>query len=157
MVAIDVDTETGLPGMVRAAHLLPLHAGDLESTSTPDVYSFLEPRQASQLDLDFLSLIESLEEEMARNRAAGFQSDRYRGGGVSNQASRAKDETALVDTDGRYRYRPITSREVKKNRPPMPRKIVGEMVIIDVQSRTATAIITRVTSEVHTGDWVEIK
>lgn len=96
-------------------------------------------------------------EEMARNRATGFQSDRYRGGGMGNQASRAKDETAFVDANGRYRYRPITSREVKKDRPEMPRKIVGEMVIIDVQSRTATAIITRVTNEVHTGDWVEIQ
>jgi hypothetical protein len=96
-------------------------------------------------------------EEMARNRATGFQSDRYRGGGFSNQGSRAKDETAFVDANGRYRYRPITSREVKKARPDMPRKIVGEMVIIDVQSRTATAVITRVASEVHTGDWVEIQ
>ena len=96
-------------------------------------------------------------EEMARNRATGFQSDRYRGGGIGNQASRAKDETAFVDANGRYRYRPITSREVKKDRPVMPRKIVGEMVIIEVQSRTATAIITRVASEVHTGDWVEIQ
>jgi GTPase len=68
MAAIDVDDETGLPGLVRAAHLLPLHAGDLESTSTPDLYAFLPPRMTSQLDLDFLALIESLEEEMARNR-----------------------------------------------------------------------------------------
>ena len=96
-------------------------------------------------------------EEMARNRATGFQSDRYRGGGMSNQATRAKDETAFVNANGRYRYRPITTREVKKARPDMPRKIVGEMVIIEVQSRTATAIITRVASEVHTGDWVEIQ
>jgi len=94
---------------------------------------------------------------MARNRATGFQSDRYRGGGISSQGSRAKDSTAFVDAHGRYRYRPITSREVKKARPDMPRKIVGEMVIIDVQTRTATAIITRVASEVHTGDWVEIQ
>ena len=96
-------------------------------------------------------------EEMARNRATGFQSDRFRGGGFSNQASRAKDETAFVNAEGRYRYRPITSREVKRHRPPMPRKIVGEMVVIDVQTRTATAIITRVLGEVHTGDWVEIQ
>ena len=68
MAAVDVDTETGLPGMVRAAHLLPLHAGELESTATPDLYSFLQPSMASQLDLDFLALIDSLEEEMARNR-----------------------------------------------------------------------------------------
>lgn len=96
-------------------------------------------------------------EESARNRATGFQSDRYRGGGFSNQASRAKDTTAFRDTKGRYRYKPITSREVKRHRPLMPRKIVGEMVIIDVQTRTATAIITRAASEVHTGDWVEIQ
>lgn len=96
-------------------------------------------------------------EEMARNRATGFQSDRYRGGGFSNQGSRAKDSTAFRDTEGRYRYRPITSREVKRHRPLMPRKIVGEMVIIDVQLRTATAIITRIAGEVHTGDWVEIQ
>ena len=68
MAAIDVDANTGLPGLVRAAHLLPLHAGDLENTSTPDLYSFLEPQVPSQLDLDFLALIDSLEEEMARNR-----------------------------------------------------------------------------------------
>jgi hypothetical protein len=92
-------------------------------------------------------------EEMARNRATGFQSNRFRGGGFSNQASRAKEETAA----GRYSDRPITSREVKRHRPLMPRKIVGEIVIIDVQLRTATAIITRVAGEVHTGDWVEIQ
>jgi hypothetical protein len=96
-------------------------------------------------------------EESARARATGFQSNRFRGGGFSNQASRAKDSTAFVDAKGRYRYRPITSKEVKRHRPPMPRKIVGEMVILDVQTRTATAIITRVVAEVHTGDWVEIQ
>ena len=96
-------------------------------------------------------------EEMARNRATGFQGDRFRGGGFSNQATRAKDSTGFVNSEGRYRHRPITSREIKSHRPLMPRKIVGEMVVIDVQTRTATAIITRVASEVHTGDLVEIQ
>lgn len=96
-------------------------------------------------------------EEMARNRATGFQSDRFRGGGFSNQATRAKDSTAFINSEGRYRHRPITTREVKRHRPLMPRKIVGELVVIDVQLRTATAIITRTTAEVHTGDWVEIQ
>lgn len=96
-------------------------------------------------------------EELGRNRASGFQSDRYRGGGFSSQGTRAKDETAFIHSEGRYRYRPITTREVKGQRPLMPRKIVGEMVVIDVQTRTATAIITRVVGEVHTGDWVEIQ
>ena len=68
MAAIEVDAETGLPGVIRAAHLLPLHAGELDNASAPDVYGFLEPKLASHLDLDFLSFINSLEDEMARNR-----------------------------------------------------------------------------------------
>jgi GTPase len=68
MAAIDVDTESGLPGLVRAAHLLPLHSGELDNATTPELYAFLEPKVASQLDLDFQALINSLEEEMARNR-----------------------------------------------------------------------------------------
>ena len=68
MVAIDVDVETGLPGLVRAAHLLPLHSGELDNPSAPDLYGFLRPKLAAHLDLDFLSLIDSLEDEMARNR-----------------------------------------------------------------------------------------
>jgi len=68
MAAIDVDPTTGLPGLIHAAHLLPLHSGELENSSAPDLYGFLEPGMASQLDADFLELINSLEDEMARNR-----------------------------------------------------------------------------------------
>ena len=96
-------------------------------------------------------------EEDARGRATGFQSEHYRGGGMSSQSQRAKDSTAFVNVPGRYRYRPITTREIKNSRPEMPRKNIGEMVVIDVQARTATAIITRVVTEAHTGDWVEIQ
>lgn len=96
-------------------------------------------------------------EESARSRSRGFQSETYRGGGFSSMGSRSKDSTRLVDAEGRYRYSPITSKQVKRDRPPMPRKIVGEIVILDVHVRTATAIITRVVSELHTGDWVEIQ
>jgi hypothetical protein len=96
-------------------------------------------------------------EETVRGRTNGFQSERYRGGGFGIQAQRAKDTSTFGSSEGRYRYQPITTREIKRQRPPMPRKIVGEMVVIDVQSRTATAIITQVVMEVHTGDWVEVK
>ena len=96
-------------------------------------------------------------EENARGRAKGFSSDRFMGGGFSIMGQRAKDSTALVDSDGYYRFRPITTKQVKRDRPAMPRKVIGEMVIIDVQKRTATAVITRVAGEVHTGDWVEIQ
>jgi hypothetical protein len=96
-------------------------------------------------------------EEMGRNRSGGFASERYKGGGISSMGTRAKDSNAFAKPDGYYNEDPITTREVKRYRPQMPRKIVGQMVIIDVQTRTATAIITRANGEVHTGDWVEIQ
>lgn len=101
MVAIDVDPETGLPGLMRAAHLLPMSAGRNYNARgrSPDAgesdgtisnvggrdehgdargpseeallqkpYAFLEPKIPAQMDIDFLALINSLEEEMARNR-----------------------------------------------------------------------------------------
>lgn len=68
MAAIEVDPDNGLPVLVRAAHLLPMHAGELQNIGASAPYAFLDPKPPSQLDLDFLALIESLEEEMARNR-----------------------------------------------------------------------------------------
>ncbi|HEX8649277.1 MAG TPA: GTPase HflX [Pyrinomonadaceae bacterium] len=75
MVALDVDGNTGLPGLVRAAHLLPRSAAELDADAKAAPYAFLEPRIPSQLDVDFLALINSLEEEMARNRRAGRRAD----------------------------------------------------------------------------------
>jgi len=75
MAAIDVDTDTGLPGTVHAAHLLPLHSGELDNASMPGTFEFLEPQSAGNLDLDFLELIDSLEDEMARNRRATRRSE----------------------------------------------------------------------------------
>ncbi len=83
MAAIDVDPATALPGLVRVAHLLPMPAGDLRKPNDTKPYAFLEPKLPSQLDLDFLSLINSLEEEMARNRR------------VSKRAE-VRDQTILV-------------------------------------------------------------
>ena len=69
IAAIDVNPNDGLPGVVNAAHLLPLSTSDLQSQNK-EPYAFLPPKVVSQIDVDFLSLIESLEDEMARNRHA---------------------------------------------------------------------------------------
>jgi GTPase len=72
MVVVDVDGRTGLPGRVRGAHLLPTTAEQEDGTAEPaDSYGFFDAPAASQLEVDFLELINSLEEEMARNRRAG--------------------------------------------------------------------------------------
>ena len=76
MAAIDVQSD-GMPGLVRAAHLLPASAASSETASIDAedgaaepaaMWGFLDPQVPSQLDIDFISLIESLEEELARAR-----------------------------------------------------------------------------------------
>ena len=94
-------------------------------------------------------------EEIARSQSGGFESDRFRGGKFSNQSQRTKDYT---NTPGLFfKNEPVTTHEIKRHRPPVPRKVVGELVILNVQTRTATAIITRVAQEIHTGDFVELQ
>jgi GTP-binding protein HflX len=68
MAVVNVEEGTGLPGLVRAAHLLPTTAEHLEDGDDTDPYVLLDPQIPSQLDVDFLDLINSLEDEMARNR-----------------------------------------------------------------------------------------
>ena len=92
------------------------------------------------------------DKEVTPNASYGFESQRFRGGRFSNKAPRVEDPTH----DG-LRGPIETTPKVKRERPPVPRKVVGEMVILNVQQRTATAIITRVAQEVHTGDFVEVQ
>lgn len=87
--------------------------------------------------------------ESLNARDDGFQSATYRGGKFSNQAPRKKGSVA----EGPIR----TSTEVKRDRPKGLRKVMGEMVILNVKERTATALITRNTEEIHTGDMVELQ
>lgn len=76
MSIIQVDRNSGLPGLVYSAHLLPgaepasgeAAAEDRPNTNGSGPFEFLEPAIPSQLDTDFSSLITSLESEMARVR-----------------------------------------------------------------------------------------
>src|SRR5713101_2221047 len=77
MAAIDVDEYTGLPGVLRAAYLLPSTAAELNSNGHTKQFAFIDPAPPSQISVDFLGLIESLEEELARNR----RTTRRAGGG----------------------------------------------------------------------------
>jgi GTPase len=68
MAAIDVDPQTGLPNLVHAAHLLPMTAEKIDEEAETLPYEFLKPEIPAHLDTNFIQLINSLEEEMARNR-----------------------------------------------------------------------------------------
>ena len=68
MAAITVDEKNGLPDLVHVAHLVPSTAEALDSNGESLPFAFLNPVHPAQLDVDFLDLITSLEEEMTRNR-----------------------------------------------------------------------------------------
>jgi hypothetical protein len=87
--------------------------------------------------------------ESASARDEGFQSFEYRGGRFSNQTGRKQGDNA--------RGKVVTTEKAKSDRPSGLRKVVGEMVILNVKERTATAVITRTAQEIHTGDWVEVQ
>ncbi|HKV38746.1 MAG TPA: GTPase HflX [Blastocatellia bacterium] len=87
MASIDVGPD-GLPGQVRAAYLLPANGdkdhidlvgeeppgaapaanSDSQSAAAESKWGRIEPAVPSQLDIDFVDFIASLEEEMARAR-----------------------------------------------------------------------------------------
>jgi GTP-binding protein HflX len=60
VVAVGVQPD-GLPGLAYAAHLLPLNP-------QREKWRLLEPKPPVQMDVDFLGLIHSLEEEIARSQ-----------------------------------------------------------------------------------------
>ena len=91
---------------------------------------------------------ENDEDESVSARDSGYQSFEYRGGRFSNQTARKSGENA--------RGRVVTTEKAKEDRP-FIRKVVGEMVVVNVKEKTATAVIVRNAQEIHTGDYVEIQ
>lgn len=95
------------------------------------------------------NVIDRIYSESMSARDEGFQSNEYRGGKFSNQAPRKKGDRA--------QGKKMTSEDARSKRPKNIRQVVGEMVILNVKEKTATAMITRTTNEVHTGDFVELQ
>jgi GTP-binding protein HflX len=67
MAAIDVDSRTGLPGVVALPHICRALRQNI-GNGNGDQFAFSTPAIPSQLQIDFLALMEALEAEMARNR-----------------------------------------------------------------------------------------
>jgi GTP-binding protein HflX len=92
MAAIDVDQQTGLPGLVRSAHLLPPAGPEPSGNGNAGHFGFLKPAVASQLDVDFLGLIEALESEMARKRSTSRSAVGAERAILVNVSTTARDE-----------------------------------------------------------------
>ena len=89
--------------------------------------------------------------EITANARRNYGSNEFKGGDFSNQSQRVKD------VDGSRYGTTLKTPEIMHRRPPVPRMVVGELVVLRVEGRTATAVITRVAKEVHTGDSVEVQ
>lgn len=89
------------------------------------------------------------ERETVQETSYGYESRIYRGGKFSNQALRRPGERPSGGS--------VSQHDAKKDRPKTLRKVVGELVILNVKERTATAVVVRTGQEIHTGDWVEVQ
>lgn len=76
-------------------------------------------------------------DKVVNDHSDGYNSDRFRGGELSIQATRVPQD------------------KVQHERPKLPRKVVGELVVLKVEKGTSVAMITRTTAEVQIGDWIE--
>jgi hypothetical protein len=77
------------------------------------------------------------QDKIVKERESGYGSDRYHGGEYSIQGTRLPQE------------------KVMRERPALPRKVLGELVVLKVEKGTSVAMITRTNAEVWIGDRVE--
>ena len=91
-------------------------------------------------------------DEQVANSRHDYSSNELGGGvGFSNQSQRVKD------VNGSKTGKTVKTPQIKRSRPRVPRKVVGELVVLRVEGRTATAVVTRTAQEIHTGDAVEVQ
>ncbi len=76
-------------------------------------------------------------DNIVKKRSKDYGSGHYRGGDLSIEASR------------------VHQNEVLRTRPKLPRKVMGELIILKVEKNTSVALITRTTAEVNIGDYIE--
>ncbi|HVG21843.1 MAG TPA: hypothetical protein VNI02_22600, partial [Blastocatellia bacterium] len=77
------------------------------------------------------------QDKISQNKSGGYGSDRFKGGEFSVEGTHQSRE------------------EVMKARPDVPRKVLGELIVLKVENNTSVALITRSTAEVNIGDHVE--
>ena len=79
------------------------------------------------------------DDDDALSRIPEYSDDRYRGSDFSILKGKSDRDNVMEERKG------------------LPRKVVGEAIIIRLEEKSATAVITRVTQEVNIGDYVELQ
>lgn len=161
LAAVGVDS-SGLPTVVRMAHLLP-------ENPQGKVWQLLDPVHPAQLDLDFASFIRALEDEIARSVTAvetGDLSERaYLIGRVSGRdweiEQSLRELTQLAHSSGLK----VVGNAIQKRQSPDPHFVVGKgkmrEIVIDALQKGAGIIVfdTELTpTQVKAiGDFTELK
>ena len=128
--------------MLGREQIVYIDLGAEDNVKVGDYFTIFRPLGEGNLFI-------SDEDEITKVRERDFGSSEYKGNIFSNQSPRKSGE----DADGKIR----TTEKAKSNRPQGLRKVVGELVIVNVKERTATAVIVRTAQEIHTGDRVELQ
>lgn len=82
-------------------------------------------------------LTKTPQDRVVTDRSSGYSGDRYHGGEYSIQGTRLPQE------------------RVMRERPALPRKVLGELVVLKVEKGASVALITRTNAEVWIGDRIE--
>jgi hypothetical protein len=77
------------------------------------------------------------QDKVVKNKDRDYASDRFQGGQYSIQGTRVPRE------------------QVMRDRPALPHKVLGELVVLKVEKTASVALITRTTAEVQIGDQIE--
>lgn len=128
--------------MVTRDQIVYVDLGAEDNVQTGDILTVFRP-------LGKGNLFSPNENETVAASSYGFESDNYKGGQFSNQAPRRTGDQAGGRTESQG--------DAKDKRSSGLRKVVGELVVLNVKERTATAVVVRTGQEIHTGDFVEVQ
>jgi hypothetical protein len=127
--------------MLTRDQIVYIDLGDEDNVKVGDYLTIFRPLGKGGIVKD--------QAEVNQSNDKDFESEVFKGGKFSNQSARKSGENA----DGQK----VQGNEAKSRRPSDLRRVVGEIVILNVKEKTATAVITRTATEVHTGDMVELQ
>ena len=75
--------------------------------------------------------------DVVRDRDSSYGSDHWKGGRFAQNGTRVPRD------------------KVKHDRPEIPRKVLGELIVVKVDRTTAVGLIMRTVAEVNIGDFIE--
>jgi hypothetical protein len=116
---------------LSANHLVFIDLGNRQGVRPGDHFTIYRPITRGE------GIAKTPNDDIVQERSSGYGSRRFKGGDFSSSSA----------------Y--MTRDKVMRARPPLPRKVMGELVVLKVENTAAVALITRTTAEVNIGDFIE--